>query len=541
MRPPALLLVLTVALAPACRSPQTATPAPTASTPAAPAGSGPDWARDAVFYEVFVRSFADADGDGSGDLKGLLQRLDHLNDGRPGEGQDLEVDGLWLMPVFEASGYHGYDVTDYRSIETDYGDAADFDRLLREAHRRGMWVIVDLVVNHSGEQHPWFRSARADPSSPHRAWYLWREDNPGWTQPWGTGPVWHPSRHGYYYGLFWSGMPDLDLGHPPVRKEIFDIAASWLRRGVDGFRLDAARHLFADGDGPLQSDRPATFAFWRDFARQMRTVRPDLLLIGEVWADAATTARYLHPDASGRPEGLQASFNFALAGAIVEALRGAQAEPVRTVLQDMQRLYPPGHLDATFVGNHDMPRLASRLDGDRRAIAQATALLMTLPGTPFLYYGDELGVRSGPQQGDLAWRTPLPWDRGPAAGFSPGQPWTAISPGLNDSHVVAQRGDAASLLQVTRRWIRLRHRLPALRRGVLKLVRSQARVLAFERQHGDQRLLVAHNLGPDAQSLSIRSTAEPAPQTPSASTAKRQGEDWQLSLAPHSSAIWLIP
>src|SRR5262245_24492704 len=211
-----------------------------------------DWARGAVFYEVFVRSFADSNGDGIGDLRGLTAKLDYLNDGDPATDGDLGVDALWLMPVFDSPSYHGYDTVDYEKIEPDYGTGEDFDRFLAEAHRRGIRVILDFVMNHSSSQHPWFVESASSPTSARRDWYVWRADDPGWTQPFpggGSNHTWHAKNGAFFYGIFWSGMPDLNFSTPAVRQEIERLAASWLARGVDGFRLDATRHLFANGPG----------------------------------------------------------------------------------------------------------------------------------------------------------------------------------------------------------------------------------------------------------------------------------------------------
>jgi glycosidase len=199
---------------------------------AEPPAASPDWARGAVFYEIFVRSFADSDGDGIGDLAGLTGRLDYLNDGDPGTAADLGVDALWLMPVFESPSYHGYDVVDYERIDREYGTLADFEKLLVEAHRRGIRVIVDLVMNHTSAQHPWFVESAASAASPRRDWYVWRSDDPGWTQPWGgTNPTWHERNGAFYYGVFWGGMPDLNFATPAVREEMKRLAKLWLDRG----------------------------------------------------------------------------------------------------------------------------------------------------------------------------------------------------------------------------------------------------------------------------------------------------------------------
>ncbi|HET9554071.1 MAG TPA: alpha-amylase family glycosyl hydrolase, partial [Anaeromyxobacteraceae bacterium] len=288
---------LALAALAACASTAPTRPAGVAAPPGpTPPAAGPRasdaWWNGAVFYEVFVRSFEDSDGDGVGDLKGLIAKLDYLNDGDPSTTTDLGVDALWLMPVFASPSYHGYDTVDYEAVEPDYGTPEDFRDLIVEAHRRGIKVIVDLVVNHTSDQHPWFREARSSPAAPHRGWYVWRADDPGWTQPWNPGQgTWYRAAGGYYYALFWSGMPDLDWRNPAVRAEVRRLATLWLGRGVDGFRLDAVRYLAEDGPG-LQADRPDTHRYLKEFAATVRAARPDAALVGEAWADTFTISDY---------------------------------------------------------------------------------------------------------------------------------------------------------------------------------------------------------------------------------------------------------
>src|SRR5512143_3600363 len=264
-------------------------PTTTAPAPAAPAAAAPgqwqlDWADGGVFYEIFVRSFQDSDGNGTGDFRGLTSRLDYLNDGNPSTRNDLGVDAVWLMPIYPSPSYHGYDVTDYEHVNPDYGSEADFDSLLAGAHRRGIRVILDLVLNHSSAEHPWFQAASSDTTSRYRDWYIWSRTDPGWGQPWNpAGKSWHPGLGGYYYGIFWGGMPDLNFRNVEVRAEMERVAAYWLRRGVDGFRLDATRHLVEDGPGAGQNDTPGTHAFLREFSAAVRRVKPDAILVGENW------------------------------------------------------------------------------------------------------------------------------------------------------------------------------------------------------------------------------------------------------------------
>ncbi len=257
--------LLCLAALAACSDDDTTSPPP----PPPPAGGGPlqapgetFWWNDTVFYQVFVRSFYDTDGDGIGDLQGLIAKLDYLNDGDPTTDADLGVTGLWLMPVTESPSYHGYDVTDYRTIEPDYGTNADFDQLVAEAHNRGIVVIIDLVMNDTSNQIEWFTDAVSGSSAPYRDWYRWSPTHPGYTGPWGQ-PVWHNSASGYYYGVFWSGMPDLNYEEPAVKTEMWDIARFWLQdMVVDGFRLDAVKYIIEEGSS--LENTASTFAFWRE-------------------------------------------------------------------------------------------------------------------------------------------------------------------------------------------------------------------------------------------------------------------------------------
>jgi len=498
-------------------------PVPTAAAPAPAPELG--WARGAVFYEVFVRAFADGNGDGIGDLPGLLAKLDYLNDGNPATGTDLGVDGLWLMPVFASPSYHGYDTVDYEKINPDYGTADDLKRLTDAAHARGMKVIVDLVVNHTGIDHPWFRT--------HRDWYVWRRDDPGWKQPWGNGPTWHSKDGAYYYGIFWSGMPDLNFRNPAVRAEIHRLAALWLDRGLDGFRLDAARHIVEDGPGEGQNDTPETHAWWKEFGERLRAKRADALLVGEVWSDARTIASYYRE--------LPACFDFPLAAEIVSGVSEGQARGIMTALDEMQTAYPEGALDAPFLTNHDMERVATQLHRDPDRLRSAAAVLLTLPGAPFLYYGEEVGLQNGREGGDEAKRTPMPWT---AEG---GRGWHPYAPGRETDNVASQTGDPHSLLSHYRSWIAARHASPALRTGTLRVLPVDAGspgLLAFWRisEEGKEAVLVAHNLSGNEVE---RTFALLEPGTPrllvGPDEARLDPAAKTLHLPPHGSAVWSFP
>ena len=456
------------------------------------------WAHGAVFYEVFVRSFQDSDGDGKGDINGLISRLDFLNDGKPETTTDLGVDALWLMPVFESPSYHGYDTTDYGRINPDYGTNADFLRLLDEAHRRGIRVIVDFVVNHSGSGHPWFVSAASSPESPTRDFYVWSPTDPGWKQPWGgnTG-TWHRSGDAYYYGVFWGGMPDLNWRSPALREEVKKLASLWLERGVDGFRLDATRYLVETGGGPGQADTPETHAALKELSAHVRRVKPGALLVGENWADTKVIASYYgSPSVPGGDE-LPASFNFPLSDRILRAVAEGNSTLIAGKLDEVQKVYPKGVLDAPFLTNHDQVRLATQLGRKPERLRNAAAILLTLPGAPFLYYGEEVGIENGPTGGDESKRTPMPWDATPGGGFTTGAPWFGFAPGREAANVASQSGDPASLFSHYRNLIRARKAAPALAKGELVLlspVTGASSALAFLRQSPEETVLVVHNL-----------------------------------------------
>ena len=494
--PIAVTLVASLGLIGCAHAPQ-ATPA----APAAPA-AGPEWqlewARGATFYEVFVRSFADSDGDGIGDLRGLTARLDYLNDGDPATTTDLGVEALWLMPIFASPSYHGYDTTDYRAINPDYGTLEDFQAFIAAAHARGIRVVVDLVINHTGADHPWFVESASSPASPKRDWYVWRADDPGWMQPWGGGPTWHEKNGTFFYGIFWSGMPDLNFANPAVRSEVESIADYWLERGVDGFRLDAARHIVADGPGDLQNDTPETHAFWREFAAHVRSVDPKALLVGENWTTNEKIAPYYGSTvAVAGGDELPMSFDFPLGSAILESVQMHDGSPVAETLAGVARLYPAWVLDGTFITNHDMPRVATQLNGTTAALRSAAAILLTLPGTPFVYYGEEVGLVGNKPDPDI--RTPMPWNDSEAGGgFTTGTPWRPFARGRATANVAAQAGDPASLLSLYRRLIHLRAGSPALRQGAITVLSPGAAsspVLAFVREADSERVLVVHNLG----------------------------------------------
>lgn len=528
----AAAFVAAVLLSCASTTPDTRPLSPPAAPPASPAVVWKhDWARGAVFYQVFVRSFFDANGDGVGDLQGLTSKLDYLS--------DLGVEGLWLMPVFKSPSYHGYDVVDYENVNPAYGTNADFERFLQEAHRRGIRVIVDYVINHSGAQHPWFVESSSSPSSPKRDWYVWRADDPGWTQPWG-GPhhTWHELNGAYFYGIFWGGMPDLNFRTPAVRQEMTRVADLWLSRGLDGFRLDAARHLIETGPDQGQCDSAETHAFWKEFSAHVRGEHPEAILVGENWTKTPLIAPYYGSAAAG-PEGdeLPMSFNFPLAEEIVKGVQDGNANGLAEKLAEMARLYPPGVIDTPFLTNHDQIRAATVLKNDARKLRSAAAVLLTLPGAPFVYYGEELGMQNGPS-GDDEWkRTPMPWDGSETGGFTTGKPWYRLGPGTATANVAAEKDEPGSLLQRYRSLIHVRKASPALRTGSIELLTKPsmfgAPVLAFIRQAKGDRVLVAHNLGSNTAPVPFKGAAGEALFADPGATP--------TSLPAGATGIWRLP
>jgi glycosidase len=462
-------------------------PAPTVATAPAPEA----WWHGRVFYEVFVRSFADSTtgplaNDGVGDLQGLMERLDYLNDGDPATSSDLGVTGLWLMPINPSPSYHGYDVTDYYDIHPQYGTRDDFRRFLAECHRRGIRVIVDLVLNHSSSRHPQFeRALLGDPVF--RDWYIFvpPDEVPQVRGPWGQ-PVWQQSGGQHYFGIFWSGMPDLNYRNPAVTAEAYRIADFWLQEmGVDGFRLDAIRHLIEDGD--TMNDTPQTVAWLQRFRSHVKRTRPDALTVGEVWTSTEIVSDYVRADA------IDLAFEFDLAAAILDAAKSGTADKLAYTVDNVSASYPDGRY-ATMITNHDLNRVASELGEDTARMKLAAGMLMTLPGVPFIYYGEEIG-QVGAKPDEMI-RNPMPWTGGLHGGFTGAvRPWEPLQPGHERRNVAAQDADPGSLLSHYRRLVRLRQSEPALGRGgVRNLDTGRRDVVAWERVEGDRRLTVIANL-----------------------------------------------
>lgn len=447
------------------------------------------WWHDAVFYEVFVRSFADStDGplanDGVGDFRGLTARLDYLNDGDPDTTTDLGIDAVWLMPINESPSYHGYDIVDYKAVDAEYGTADDFRAFTDAAHERGVRVIIDLVLNHCSNRHPWFEEAATGPDSPKRDWFVWADEDPGFRGPWGQ-QVWHRvSREDdapFYYGCFYRGMPDLNLQNPAVTAELKEVARFWIEdMGVDGFRLDAIKHLIEDG--ATQENTQATIDWLEDFNAYCKSLDPDFFTVGEVWSTTDQVARYI-------PDAVDTAFEFDLAQTIVDGLNSGEATKIRERVALVADAYETPV--ATFLTNHDQARLMTQLGGDQGKARAAAAILLTLPGVPFIYYGEEIGHTGGKPDPNI--RTPMQWDATGDA-FSAAEPWRAAQPDRAQTNLAAQRRDPGSLFRHYQTLIRLRSNHDALRAGRVSVLRTtDPRVLAFTRRTDREHILVIVN------------------------------------------------
>ncbi len=443
------------------------------------------WWNETVFYEIFVRSFKDSDGDGVGDFRGIIEQLDYLNDGDPNTSDDLGITGIWLMPIHEAGSYHGYDVIDYTSVSSDYGTMEDFKAFLAAAHERGIKVIIDFVINHNSSQSPWFQNAQTGPNAEYRNFYIWEDSNPGYNGPWGQ-QVWHRANGDFYYGLFWDGMPDLNFNEPRVKEEIFSAADFWLADiGIDGFRLDAVKFLLEEGQ--QLEDTQGTFSFWKDFTKHIQTTKPEAFSVGEAWTNTEKVRDYVIDDR------IDYCFEFDLAGSILNAVNNQSAAGLFDQMQKMYSIYP--HLQyGTFLTNHDQNRVMNELGNQIDRAKIAANILLTLPGIPYLYYGEEIGMQG--LKPDEFIRTPMQWSDERSAGFSTGFPW--INPGTNytTNNVAAQASDSGSLLSNYRNMIHLRNQQPALQVGQYEaLCTNDNRIFAFLRRQEEDILLVIHNLG----------------------------------------------
>jgi alpha-amylase len=339
-----------------------------------------------IAYEIFVPSFCDSNADGIGDLQGVINKLPYL--------QDLGVDLIWMSPIFTSPSYHKYDVVDYYDIDATFGNMATFENLIRDAHSKGIKIILDLVLNHSSERHPWFLDAKHNVFSQFRGYYIWKtpdqiralnaEERAETADSQERNP-WHVANKNEiekYYGMFWSGMPDLNLGNQTVQNEVFNIAQFWLKKDVDGFRLDAAKHVFP----PWEEEK--TLPFWKKFKEKCQEVNPKVYIAGEVWTSAEKVAPYY--------SSFNSNFNFQLSDAFREIVRQEKdSSDLIANLKNSHSLFGKinaDFTDATIVGNHDMERIGTTAKGSIVKLNMLAFLQFTLPGLPYVYYGDELGM-----------------------------------------------------------------------------------------------------------------------------------------------------
>jgi alpha-glucosidase len=525
------------------------------------------WWQQGIIYQVYPRSFLDTDGDGIGDLSGVIDRLDYL--------VWLGVDALWVSPIYPSPMKDfGYDVTDYKGIDPVFGTMADFDRLVSEVHRRGLKLLLDFVPNHTSDRHPWFVASRRARDDPKRDWYIWRDGKPdgslpnNWLSHFG-GSAWTSDEgtRQYYYHAFLPEQPDLNWRNPEVQAAMLDVMRFWLDRGVDGFRVDVIWGLIKDSqfrDNPpnpafdpssqtphheqlarYSADRPEVHGV----ISRMRAVVDkyhDRVMVGEIYLPVDRLVTYY----GAAENGVHLPFNFQLIGLpwVADALGSA--------VDSYENRLPPGSWPNWVIGNHDRPRVASRVGQAQARVA--AMLLLTLRGTPTLYYGDEIGMANVPVPpaavrdclertlpglgfGRDGARTPMQWSGAAGAGFTSGTPWLPVGAGFRDMNVETQRGDPSSLLSLYRRLIALRRSEPALAVGSYARVPSRGTVFAYTRSEARRELLVALNLGHQAAEL-IRNPEGPAGRIALSTHLDREDESVgaRLSLRPDEGVVVLL-
>jgi len=480
-----------------------------------------------VYYEIFVRSFYDSNGDGIGDLNGVTAKLDYL--------KDLGVGGIWLMPINPSPSYHGYDVTDYYGIQQQYGTMEDFKELLDEAHKRDIKVIIDLVINHTSSKHPWFKAAAADPKSPYRDWYTWSKPGETLASDGATGAQpWHKSGDGNYLGIFWEGMPDLNFDHPEVRQEMIKIGQFWLKQGVDGFRLDAAKHIYEDfkSQGNLPATKEKNQTWWQEFRKGIEEVHPGAYLVGEVWDSTAKIGPFL-------AQALDSCFNFDLSKTILSTVNSEKATDIAFNLERIYSFYAKNSdgkfVDAPFLTNHDMNRTMSEVKGNADHAKMAASILLTLPGNPFLYYGEEIGMLG--MKPDEQIREPVIWSAATAGGAKGQTSWESLVYNKDLKQGVAeQEKDSESLYNHYKKLIQWRNDEPALHDGGIASYKfDNANVLAYQRLTAQAKVLVVHNLSKETQKVVLPDDAYKTLAQQSKDGAVLSGNS--LELPPYSSVI----
>lgn len=533
------------------------------------------WYKNALFYELYVRAFYDANGDGHGDLLGLTLKLDYL--------QTLGVDCLWLLPIYPSPLMDGgYDISDYYNVHPDYGTLDDFKRLVEESHRRGMRLIMDLVLNHTSILHPWFQAARADRHSPYRNYYVWSDDDRKYSQAriifldsevsnW----TWDELAGQFYWHRFYSSQPDLNYDNPAVRAEMLKVVQFWLDMGVDGFRVDAVPYLF-EREGTNCENLPETHAYLKELRRFVDDRYPGRILLCEANQWPKDVRAYF-----GEGDEFHMAFNFPIMPRIFMSIRKEDVSPLTGIMEQLPAI-PETCQWCTFLRNHDelslemvseeecqwmwreyapLPRmrlnlgirrrLAPLLDNDARRLNLAFSLLFTLPGSPIIYYGDEIGMGDNiclPDRDGL--RTPMQWHQGLNAGFSDAPPEALYAPLINLApydpehvNVFDQQNNPRSLLNIVRGMIAVRKRHPTFGWGDFSWVPCDSKaVAAYLRSYQGEHILVVNNLSSQVQSIALKvpwdKSGELNDLLSGTSFPVCQGEHLQLSLQPYQ-CLWL--
>ncbi len=491
-----------------------------------------NWWKEGIIYQIYPRSFYDSNGDGIGDIPGITEKLDYL--------QDLGIDAVWLSPINTSPMFDfGYDVSDYRAIDPVFGTMKDMDRFIAEAHRKNIRVVMDLVVNHSSHLHPWFLESRSSRNNPKRDWFLWHDGRNGrepnnWYGVFG-GRAWEYDEKTaqYYHHSFLKEQPDFNWRNRELRKAVYGEFKFWLDKGVDGFRLDVANYYIKDElfrDNPIapgpnprpydwqrhvyDRDRPETHGVFREL-RELMNRYDGTMLVGEIFThdDPVTSASYL---GNGTDE-LHLAFDFSLIHH-----RRWNAGDYRGILERWYGAIPPAGWPCNVLSNHDKPRMSARVGRTRREerMKVLLALLLTGKGTPFLYYGDEIGMSRGriPREriqdpvGIKYWpfhkgrdpeRTPMQWNGSRHGGFTAGEPWLPVNPDYTGRNAESQRADEGSMLNFVRMIIGLRKRVPALRLGEWVPVTETGDILAFIRTHDSGKAMVMLNFASAPRSFAI--------------------------------------
>ena len=472
------------------------------------------WWHEAVFYQIYPRSFLDTNADGVGDLEGIRQKLEYVS--------WLGVDALWISPIFPSPmADFGYDVSDYCNVDPTFGTLEDFDALLADAHERGLRVILDWVPNHTSQEHPWFRDARRSQNSEHRDWYIWRDARPdgalpnNWLSSWNNEPDWTMDEQTgqYYLHCFLPEQPDLNWANVRVREAMADTLRFWLDRGIDGFRMDVIHLVGKDPDLPDDPDEllfvghvplndvPVTHQYLRELRQVLEEYPNDRMSVGEVYLlDPEAVATYY-----GNHDELDLSFNF------LSLLTPWRAESWRDLITRTESAHLAVDAWPTWVlSNHDNQRVASRLGGDPVKIRSAAILLLTLRGTPFMYQGEELGLLNGDIPEDRVvdpgsrdgCRTPMPWTRVYPHGWQ-GEPWLPFADNSDAYAVEAQIDDVDSYLHFFRRVLALRRSLGPIRRGTLENLSVTSHLLSFDRRDGGDVVSVWVNFGREAWTVDL--------------------------------------